>query len=102
MFGPAVHIGACVFTTSLDLTFLLHFLSCFVCFLFFKVSDEEASFKQRRREVQCATNLKDDLLAPFVKGELDAQSFEASMDTRSGRRGHMWSPLFAWVMAIII
>jgi len=47
-----------------------------------EVSNEESAFKQRRREVQCAVNLRD-LVDPFVRGELDAEGFEASMTTRA-------------------
>ena len=47
-----------------------------------EVSDAESAFRQRRREVQCAVNLRG-LLQPLVAGELDVEGFEASVGARA-------------------
>ena len=39
-----------------------------------EMSSEESNFRQRRREVQCAVNLRD-LLEPFVSGESELTAF---------------------------
>ena len=46
------------------------------------MSDGESTFRQRRREVQCAVNLEK-MLSPLVAAEVDQETFEASIRTQA-------------------
>jgi len=47
-----------------------------------EMSSEESDFRQRRREVQCAVNLRD-LLEPFVSGEKDENAFTEEIQVKA-------------------